>query len=412
MAKFLIFGLHYPPEQTANAPYTAAYAEALVGAGHIVTVVAGYPHYPEWTTEHRRWRWTTEQQNGVRLIRVPHAIPHSPSALGRLRLEASYGLAAVLPMIRSVDFDVAIGVIPLLSGGVAARLASAVRRRPVGLLVQDLVSAAAAQGGVPGAGRRVTRAVAATERAVIRGASVASVARGFEEQLARLGAASINYMPNFIALPSSRGESRQRVRARLAIPQDAFVVGYSGNLGFKQDFETVVRAAEKLAGDASIYFVIVGDGSQRQLIDKAISAGRIRGARLPLQPSEDVLDVLRAFDLLLAPQRATEVDMSIPSKLTAYFAAGRPVLAAASSHSETAAQVVASGAGMVVEPGSVTSLAAAIIALRAEPSRLEALGQAGYEYAKKAFDRDAALARFCAWTEGLASRRSRTMNDA
>ncbi|PKN80151.1 MAG: glycosyltransferase WbuB, partial [Chloroflexi bacterium HGW-Chloroflexi-9] len=145
MARFLLTGLNYAPEPIGNAPYTTAYAEALAAAGHRVDVVTGYPHYPEWTADRRRLRWTVEESRGVRVHRVPHTVPARPDTLGRLRMEASFGLAT-LPVLARVPCDAAIGVVPTLSGGLAARVAGAVHRRPVGMLVQDLVSAAARHG--------------------------------------------------------------------------------------------------------------------------------------------------------------------------------------------------------------------------------------------------------------------------
>lgn len=224
-----------------------------------------------------------------------------------------------------------------------------------------------------------------------------------------MGAATVTYLPNFTTLPENGFRSVAETRAQLGIARDAFVVGYSGNLGYKQDFDTVIEAAEVLKHDSSIVFVIVGEGSQQALIDRGIAEGRMNGVRLPLQSADRVLDTLRSFDLLLAPQRATDTDMSVPSKLTAYFAAGRPVLAAASLHSETATQVMASGGGVVVAPGSAVELANAIRALRSEPSHLELLGAASQRYARSEFHPETALARFTDWADYLLGMAKRTV---
>ncbi len=403
MTRFLITGLHYAPEPLGNAPYTTAYAEALAAAGHRIDVVTGYPHYPEWTTDRRRWRWTSEVVSGVHVHRVPHGVPSDPDALGRLLLEGSYGLAT-LPEVARRPYDAVIGVIPTLSGGLAARVAGMVRRRPVGLLVQDLVSAAALHGGVPGASQRIARAVGAVERRVLRGADVAVVARGFEAPVRAAGACSATHLPNFTTLAGSLDRPREETRARLGLAADAFVVGYSGNLGYKQDFDTVIAAATLLRDDPEICFLVVGEGSQRPRIAEALARGEMRGVLHPLQPIEEVPAILDAADLLLAPQRPTDIDMSIPSKLTAYLASGRPVIAAASDQSETAAQVRASAGGVIVPPEDPTALAAAIRSLRADETRRHALGEAGRAYALDAFDRGRAEARFVAWAEAVAAR--------
>lgn len=81
MSRILIFGTNYAPEPVGNAPYTTAYAEALARSGHHVTVVTGYPHYPESTAAQRQMRVSVTDQRGVRLVRVPHAVPLVPDAL-------------------------------------------------------------------------------------------------------------------------------------------------------------------------------------------------------------------------------------------------------------------------------------------------------------------------------------------
>lgn len=50
-------------------------------------------------------------------------------------------------------------------------------------------------------------------------------------------------------------------------------------------------------------------------------------------------------------ERASAVDMSLPSKLTSYFSAGAPIVAAVPASGGTAAEVRRSGAGVVVPPG-------------------------------------------------------------
>jgi hypothetical protein len=63
-------------------------------------------------------------------------------------------------------------------------------------------------------------------------------------------------------------------------------------------------------------------------------------------------EMMQAPDVLLVNQRESVADMSLPSKLTSYFAAGRPVVAACSPESETAREIREAGAGYVVGPGT------------------------------------------------------------
>ena len=84
MARILIVGINYRPETTGIAPYTADLAEHYAERGHDVTVITGFPHYPEWRVDpkERRLR-ATESHHGIRVLRRRHYVPRIQSALRR-----------------------------------------------------------------------------------------------------------------------------------------------------------------------------------------------------------------------------------------------------------------------------------------------------------------------------------------
>ena len=57
---------------------------------------------------------------------------------------------------------------------------------------------------------------------------------------------------------------------------------------------------------------------------------------------------LGAADVLLVNERPGVARMSVPSKLTSYFRAGKPILAATDATGFTASELAASGAGVCV----------------------------------------------------------------
>jgi colanic acid biosynthesis glycosyl transferase WcaI len=104
--------------------------------------------------------------------------------------------------------------------------------------------------------------------------------------------------------------------------------------------------------------------------------------------------MLKAADVLVVNQRLSVSDMSLPSKLTSYFAAGVPILAAVSPTSEAAHEVRRSRGGVVVPPDDPHALAGAIRELRGDPQLGEALGNRARDYAAEHLDPTSALLEY------------------
>jgi glycosyltransferase involved in cell wall biosynthesis len=281
-----------------------------------------------------------------------------------------------------------------------ARIFAARARAPYGLIFQDLMGPSARQSGIKG-GARVARLTAALERwSVARARTVAVVSENFRPYLQGLGVsdARIVSLPNWAHVRAPSGD-RIATRRRLGWPLESTVVLHAGNMGLKQGLEQVVEAgrrADELS--APVVFVLMGEGSQRAALE-AQAAGTERIRFMPLQPEDDLPDILQAADVLLVSERPTVLDMSLPSKLTSYFAAGRPIVAAVVPTGSTAGEVLRSGAGMVVPSGHRDKLIEATLQLRADPDLAEGYGRAGKAYAASTLDGDHALARVDALLE-------------
>jgi glycosyltransferase involved in cell wall biosynthesis len=376
-----IYGINYAPEETGIAPYTTGLAEHLAASGHRVTVATGMPHYPAWHVPDGHRHTRTERIGSIDVHRRRHYVPNRPSALKRGFYELSfYGnglLARGLP-----DADLAIGVTPSLSGALLAASWAKHRNRPYGLIVQDLMGLAAAQSGTPG-GSRVADAAARLEAiAVRRAAAIGVIADGFRPHLHAMGASShrIHRIRNWTHIQPSTLDS-STARAQLGLPQDAFIALHAGNMGLKQGLENVVTAAKLAARQPDpIQFVFIGDGNQRHILEQ-LAAGLPNVRFIPPLPAADFPNALAAADVLLVNQRPTITDMCLPSKLTSYFAAQRPVVAAVAPDSETARELTTAHAGLAVSYGEPEQLLTALETLRRSPQLQQELAERGAAYA-------------------------------
>lgn len=280
--------------------------------------------------------------------------------------------------------DVVLGVIPSLSGGLLARLLSKRFGVPYGLIFQDIVTQAVEQGGVAGAGV-TSRPVRALEGWAARGAvAIGVIAEGFRPHVESFGVepSRIHRLRNWTHIGEPICE-RAWIRARLGLPEDAFVCMHAGNMGFKQDLDNVVECARlAIESGPKLLFVFVGDGNQRTHLEALAEGYNLSNLRfLPMQPERSFPDVLASADVLVLNQRAGVTDMSLPSKLTSYFAVGGPIVAAVDSSSETANEVEASGGGLVVDAGNPSALLHGLQRLATNKPLAERLGRAGRDWA-------------------------------
>jgi len=166
---------------------------------------------------------------------------------------------------------------------------------------------------------------------------------------------------------------------------------YSGNMGEKQGLELVIDAARQLRDNTGIIFVLCGTGAAYKRL--RIQAEGLENIQwLPLQPLERFNELLNAADIHLLPQTAGAADLVMPSKLTAIFASGRPVVATADPG--TALYEAVDGRGLAVPPGDPAAFVTALMELAGDREKRELFGSNARSYAVCYLDRERVLARF------------------
>ena len=398
MARILFTAINYWPEPAGNAPYTTALAEHLVRAGHRVSVVTGVPHYPSWhvSPAYRHGLTWHEEIRGVEVIRKRHLVPPRQTLWGRALYEGTFLLNGLTARVDRPDLI--IGVVPSLGGATMARLFARHWRIPYAVIVQDLMGRAASETGIKG-GRKVAGVIARAEGWSLRRAKlVAVVSEAFCPYLRGIGVPQdrIVHLPNWVLARSSEGFTegdRAQTRRRLGWGDDEQIVLHAGNMGLKQHLEQVIAAANVAQRSAPhVRFVLLGNGNQRSKLERE-AAGLPNLSFMGTQSETDYDLALAAADVLLVSERATVADMSLPSKLTAYCAAGRPIVGAVRADGATYDEITRSGAGLLVETDRPGQLLEAIGRLYRDPCLCDELAEAGRNYASATLAAPAALAR-------------------
>jgi colanic acid biosynthesis glycosyl transferase WcaI len=396
--RILLLSNMFAPEMYASAPLNTEVCRYLAGAGHDVTVVTAFPHYPEWRVwdGYRGRVFRRERLDRIDVRRVWSYVPRKPQTLGRIMHYACFAAVALPASLTVPRPDVVLCVTPPLELGVTAWLLKPRWNAPIVLWIKDLVPEVAVQLGM----LRNRWAVALARRferfAYARADAIAVLCEGFREHVVRCGVAAdrVHIVPDWIGMETIHPDvDGSGFRWSCSVGPNDLLVVHSGNVGLKQGLETVLDTARRL-DDHGVVFAIVGDGAAKAALTETASRLRLRNVRfLPVQPWEVFPQVLAAADILLLHQRATAVETVIPSKLLAYMASGRPIVAAVHSRSESALAIERARCGVQVDAEQPELLAQAILSLQRDPTRRRTMGASGRRYVEEHHTRDRVLSQ-------------------
>lgn len=134
--------------------------------------------------------------------------------------------------------------------------------------------------------------------------------------------------------------------------QDAFVVGYSGNIGRAHEFGTILDAAEKLKSAANIVFLFIGGGAQRDWIEEEARRRGLENIMFkPYQPREQLTLSLTVPDVHLISLQPWLEGLIVPSKIYGIAAAGRPTIFIGNKNGEIPRIIREGQCGFSIEKG-------------------------------------------------------------
>jgi colanic acid biosynthesis glycosyl transferase WcaI len=380
----------------------------LAEHGHDVRVVTAPPYYPAWRTreDYRNTWYRTERLPGKPVVyRTPLYVPRHPTGLKRIAHLMSFSLGSLPVMLRQVFWEPHL-VFCVEPTFFCAPLALFVGRSAGAvnwLHVQDFEVDAAFElgllplhGPVRDAALRIEKFFTfAFDR--VSGISLRMVDRAIAKGLPPY---RVTFFPNWVdtdeIYPLDPNETRPNpIRLELT-PQVAdikrkVILLYSGNMGAKQGVELLAPLAGSFVDDPRVHFVFCGDGAFRGRLEKLVDR-QPNVTMLPLQPLNRLNYLLNAADIHLLPQRASAADLVMPSRLSAMFSSGRPVIATAQPGTQLA-QIV-EGRGLVVSAEDATALHAAVLRLVEDKELRLRLGNEARRYAVEHLGKQEVLERF------------------
>ena len=389
----LLVSMWYAPEPVIK-PHDLAVE--LVRRGHRVTVITGFPNYPNGKTyggyRVRPWKW--EIMDGVHVLRVAHMVDRSRSAIRRVVSYSSFSfMASVLGGVL-VERPDAIWTYQIGAPGVVLAFCM---RTPLIHEVQDLWPE---WGKIATSGLKsgLYAILKAQERSIYRCARViTTISKGFKRTLIAKGVpeAKIVVLPNWANEQNFRPVPRDLALGEKEGLSGCFNVIYGGNVGTAQGLGVLLSVAPLVRDLPRLQFVIIGDGVERgELAERAANQGLDNVRFLGGRPPASMASYFAFADaLLLHLIHDPLYEITIPSKTYSYLASGRPILAAAAG--DVADLVRDSGAGLVCPPEDPVALAQTLRRLYAmSPIERDDMGRAGRHAFLQNYTRAALVDRY------------------
>lgn len=385
--RILVFNQYYAPAFESTAQLLTQLCEALA-EDYEVTVVTGVV---EGTSPGR------ELLNGVEVVRV------FSTAFERRRL--SRRAANYLTYVASslwvgltngrADLVLCMSDPPFVSA--FARLAAARLRVPYVTIVQDVFPEIAVELGRLGNPLVVRSLSSLVGFGLSHATRVVAIGETMRTRLIEKGvrADRVVVIPNWVDTTEITPQPEDNAWAREHELAGKFVVMHSGNVGYAQDLDVLVRSATFLRDLDDLRFVIIGNGARK--LDLIALAERLDTPNVlffPYQERDLLSESLSTADVHFIGLGKGLSGYIVPSRMNGVLSAGRPVIVAAEEESEIVRVVKEAQCGITIEPGRPELLAVAIRNARDGIYELTTMGMNGRSYVEREIDRSVSIARY------------------
>ena len=363
--------------------------------GHEVTVLTGLPNYPkgEIYEGYGFFKNLESQYHGIKIIRS-WLIPRGKS--GGLRLMLNYLSFALFSSIWGIiklrgKYDIIfVHEVSPIFVGIPALIMKWRFRAPVFFWILDLWPES-----LTAAGNITSPAILKPVKMVVRFVYKYSDKLLVASQAFRPSVLSFQvppdklyYLPNWSEATALPDKTTYFQYASL-IPE-GFKIMFAGNVGESQDFPAILDAAEKLKEYKSIKWLIIGSGRRVEWIKNEIAARGLENNFLLLgqYPLELMGGFINHADVMLVTLKKDPIfALTVPAKLQAYMAWGKPVLTMLDG--ECSRIVKEANAGLVANSGDSEQLARNALEMyrMSETERAET-GKNAMKYYKENFNRN------------------------
>lgn len=360
--------------------------------GDKVTVLTGIPDYPEghYHKGYSLFKKRVEYVNGVKVVHVP-IVPRGNG--GKIRMILNYASSVFFfffygwyqALFHKFDAVFVHDTSPAFIS-LPAVTVSRLQKIPLYHWILDMWPESLTAGGIQG-GIVYSYILKMMKWIYKSDTKIMITSHGFKMLLLERGVGD----EKVIYLPNWNDDAISAVDERGVPPlPNGFIIMFAGNLGFAQNMENLLAAANELKAEKDIHWVFLGDGRKKPWMDEYVKEHQLENTvhLLGRYPVETMSAFFKKADVMLVSLNDVLVfNLTLPAKVQAYMAAGKPILACLCG--EGADIVKDANCGWAVESNDFKGLAKKVYEIsKLDRKVLSDLGENARNYYEKEFTRD------------------------
>lgn len=395
--KIIILSQWYPPEPETRIHMLAL---GLKKSKYDVLVVTGYPNYPEGKLYpgYKIKFFERDRIDGINIIRTALYPDHSKSKIKRIINYLSFAITATLVGLKfAVDADILWVYHPPLTISIPAIIISKIRKIPYVYEIQDLWPETLNVLKIV-KNKNILKLLDIIANYIYNNAcKISVISNGFKNVLIKKGIKEkkIEVIPNWtneeIYIPQ---KPLDLIREKYKFSKIYNVV-YAGNIGSAQGLNNVIEAAILLKQHIDILITIIGEGIEKEKLNKRISLEKLNNIRiLDRLDNKEIVKIFAIADVLLIHLINNELfKITIPGKTTAYLACGKPIICCVGG--EVNKIIEDAECGIAIDPENPKMLSQAIINMKnlCKKEKL-IMGEKAYAYYKKYFSKNVLIQKY------------------
>lgn len=374
--------------------------------GHTVTVLAGTVNYSTGQKDEKyKGRIITEENlsGAIRVLRCYVSDGYNKNFIGRLFGYFSFNLSSTFALFKVKKPDIILVTSPPLFVGITGIIGKFLKRKPLIFEIRDLWPESAIDTGVL-TSKPIIKIAYLVEKLSYKAADKINVLTpAFREKLIskkNVNPERIIYVPNGadtdIFIPD---DTVTWVRDEYGL-QYKFIVTYMGAHGLANNLSSLLDVAKEIKDlDENVHFMLIGDGMKKpELMEYAELNNLTNVTFVDAQPKNVMSDFCNSSDLCTAVLQDIDTFKTVyPNKVFDYMSCKKPVLLGIDG--VVRELVEDSNAGVYVNPNETENVVKNILELKNNPSRLEQMGNNGYEFVIKNFERKNLAKKYISYME-------------